>query len=178
MVIGEFTCGSGRRSGSWSPPPPSSCNSSPAASSMESWRQRASPNPKSGPRSTGTAGADQEAPHWQRSVFVWQGGFHSFHVTIEKNNWVGGSQTEWTAAVNSYRFGDAIWNCQSSIPIPIVYWCNISDFDLIMQWYNNYVWCSGSVRFAEKTSRNTVSADLLWEKTRFRMKKQAEKVGL
>jgi len=122
MVIGEFTCGSGRRSGSWSPPPPSSCNSSPAASSMESWRQRASPNPKSGPRSTGTAGADQEAPHWQRSVFVWQGGFHSFHVTTEKNNWLGGSQTEGTAAVNSYRFGDAIWNCQSSIPIPIVYW--------------------------------------------------------
>ena len=32
----------------------------------------------------------------------------------------------------------------------------------------------GPVRFAEKTSRNTVLADLLGDKTWFRLKKQAE----
>lgn len=48
------------------------------------WRQRASRNPKSGRRSTGTAGADQEAPHSSERAFF-------IHVTKEKNNWVGGS---------------------------------------------------------------------------------------
>ena len=37
---------------------------------------------------------------------------------------------------------------------------------------------NGPVRFAEKTSRNTVPVDLLREKTLFRSKKQAEKDGL
>ena len=31
------------------------------------------------------------------------------------------------------------------------------------------------VRFAEKTNRNTVPANLVWEKTLFQLKKQAEK---
>ena len=37
---------------------------------------------------------------------------------------------------------------------------------------------SGPVRFAEKTSQNIVSADLLWEKNTVSAKKQAKKYGL
>jgi len=37
---------------------------------------------------------------------------------------------------------------------------------------------TGPVRFAEKTSQNTVLADLLWKKNTILAKKQAEKYGL
>ena len=38
--------------------------------------------------------------------------------------------------------------------------------------------CNGPVRFAEKTSRNTVPTDLLWEKNTVPAEKQAEKYEL
>ena len=53
-----------------------------------------------------------------------------------------------------------------------------TNFKVYVYTVKNWANQIGPVRFAEKTSQNTVPADLLWEKNNVSAEKRAEKYGL